>query len=102
MILLFPLQELIDQLSGEESKELLKEMSKEIPSVVLDVSEILTRRNEEPDPPTPPQPDGEVPNWCVCNHCVPVNSVIERVCYEMRPDLCLSLRPVSLSFSILI
>lgn len=61
-------QELIDQLSAEEAKELLNEMSSITPSVVLEVSDILTRRrNQEMGPPPQPSPDREVPGWCVCN-----------------------------------
>lgn len=45
-------QELIDQLSEEEAKELLNEISSITPSVVLEVSDILTRRrNQEMGPP---------------------------------------------------
>lgn len=86
--------ELIDQLSAEEAKELLNEMSSITPSVVLEVSDILTRRrNQEMGPPPQPSPDREVPGWCVCNNCMQMNTAIERVCCEMRPELCISLRP---------
>lgn len=86
--------ELIDQLSGEEAKELLNEMSSITPSVVLEVSDILTRRrNQEMGPPPQPSPDSDVPDRCVCNSCMQMNTAIERVRYEMRPELCISLRP---------
>lgn len=90
------LQELIDQLSGNEAKNLLKELSTIMPQVILEVSDLLTRRrNREYGPPPPPPPEKGVPSWCVCTHCTQMNSAAERVCCEMRPELCLSQRPVS-------
>nr|XP_019924082.2 uncharacterized protein LOC109619112 [Crassostrea gigas] len=87
--------ELIDQLSEEEAKELLNEISSITPSVVLEVSDILTRRrNQEMGPPPQPSPDREVPGWCVCNICMQINTAIERMCCEMRPELCINLRPI--------
>lgn len=84
--------ELIDQLSGEEAKELLNEMNSIIPSVVLEVSDILTcRRNQEMGPPPQPSPDREVPGRCVCNkkYILWVHGRLHREDRRVVPSCCL-------------
>ena len=86
-------QELIDEMTGEDANELLKGLNNFIPLVIHEVSDIVSRQRNQDD--GPPPPDATVPSWCVCTYCTQMPKAIERVCCEMRPELCVSRRPVS-------
>lgn len=83
------LKALVDQLTGEEAKDLLKEISKKMPFLVLDVADRL-----QAGPQSSP-PRGEFPDWCVCTRCRPMETVQQHVCCGMRPELCHSINAVS-------
>ncbi|XP_052277713.1 P2X purinoceptor 7-like [Dreissena polymorpha] len=76
---------LVDRLTGEEAKDLLKEISKKMPFLVLDVADKLQAGPHS----TPPR--GDFPDWCICTRCRPMETVQQHVCCGMRPELCHSI-----------
>jgi len=74
-------------LSGEEAKEMLKEVAAKMPFLVLDVADRL-----QDAPHTPAQ--GTFPGWCVCTRCRPMETAEQHVCCGMRPELCHSINAV--------
>ena len=97
---------MIDSLSEERAKKILKSVADKMPSIILDVAEQLSKPTAaEAEPtqqppaepgPSAPGPDHQTwPSWCVCRRCREMPSDASRVCCGMRPDLCTSLQPVS-------
>ena len=92
---------MIDRLSEEDAKRLLKAVDEKVPSFILDVAEMVSNtqlqaERQAPDAEEPGPSQAGWPSWCVCQRCREMPSDASRVCCGMRPDLCTSLMPVRL------
>lgn len=93
-------QEMIDSLTEDESKAMLKEIANRQPALILDIAGILSRRQQSDEPsshesPGPADPQPSQPSWCVCRKCPPMDRDEDKVCCGMAPQFCNSMRPVS-------
>lgn len=92
------LQELVDGLTEEQSKEILKKIGVEQPGVVLTIMEYYKPDDEPPpgdEPPAPPEGNRRAPEWCSCNNCRIMQTAAEDICCRQQPENCLANTPVS-------
>jgi len=59
---------MIEQMTDEERKSLLKEVARRQPTIILDVGGILSRRERDSgvDPEPEPGISSVTPSWCQC------------------------------------
>ena len=69
---------MIESLTEEEAKEMLKEISNRQPAVILDVASVLSCRQQQPQ--GSPGPVAPQPSWCVCTKCPPMDRDEDKVC----------------------
>ncbi|WAQ98786.1 P2RX7-like protein [Mya arenaria] len=81
------MNDLIDKLTEAEAKTLLKTLETKRPTIILDAYNSIKRTDPEPD-----RPSAEVQGWCKCTHCPEMDRELDRVCCNMRPEHCISLR----------
>ncbi|XP_060567955.1 P2X purinoceptor 7-like [Ruditapes philippinarum] len=85
--------DLVDRLSEEGARKILKAVAEKMPSLVIDLAEQL-QREEGPSSPGPDEPDQpNQPHWCICGRCREMPTDSSRVCCGMRPELCHSIMP---------
>ena len=89
---------MIDEMTDEERKEMLKEVSRRQPAIILDVAAILSKRQHERGSDPEPDPVEASPSWCTCGKCPEMSRDEDKVCCNMAPQFCNSLRPVSSFF----
>ncbi len=95
------LQADIDGLTEAEAKGFLLLLLERQPDMVHDVirpdtpaPEQVPPPEEPHDPPQPPAHDPPPPDWCVCTRCRDMTQDVAKLCCNMQPQNCLSLRPV--------
>ena len=87
------------RLELNDCRQLLVKVSEKMPSLFLDMAEIVNRSTStESSEPTEPTRSLDSPNnkltWCVCGHCAQMTSEMENICCGMQPRACLSQLPL--------
>ena len=84
---------MVSSMEEADVRELLAKVCRRMPGLVLDVLDIV---HKAPLPPShaPPTPEDEM-TWCTCDKCRDMPTAVEKVCCGLKPQHCLSSRPVS-------
>ncbi|XP_050401003.2 P2X purinoceptor 7-like [Patella vulgata] len=87
---------MISNITGDKAKELLLAAEK-MPGLVFDIAESATKSTTQATDPdnTDPGPSTciESADWCTCSHCREMPTDEEKLCCNMAPEFCISLRP---------
>ena len=84
----------VDKLTVEQMKKLITDMMKRDPSFVFHVME-----ENKSSLPSDPSPSASSPEWCKCQNCREMPTLLENVCCQGTPETCVSKLP---EFAILI
>lgn len=88
-------QELVNQASVENLRELALGMVSAHPGLIFDLLHPVQR---QPDQGFHPSPSSSPPEWCVCSNCRQMPTLEERVCCARQPINCIAKLPVSVRF----
>ncbi len=83
----------INDLTETEAKGFLLLVAERQPYLVCDIMGVTSGRRDEP--PRDPARAESTPDWCVCTRCRDMGQDVEKLCCNMQPENCLSVRPVS-------
>ena len=84
---------MINEMGVEDLKALLLQVTRRIPEAVFDILDKARQASPSPGP-SPPSPSST--SWCLCGNCREMQTQDERVCCKLKPQNCLSSRPVSI------